>query len=78
MRILLYGRLADAIDRQVELDARAGSTVDQIRAQLKRAYPAAAAALAQSRAVIGDEAVENSRVPGPNDTLEFLPPVCGG
>ena len=78
MRIQFYGCLADAIDRQVELEARAESTVDQIRGLLKRAHPGAAAALAQSRAVIGDEAVENSRVLGPNDTLEFLPPVCGG
>jgi molybdopterin converting factor small subunit len=78
LRILLYGRLADAIDRQIEIDAPEGSTINQIRQQLALAYPQAADALARSRAVIGKDAVENSRSLAADQTIAFLPPVSGG
>ena len=78
MRILLYGRLAEALDRQIELDAPAACSVDAVRQRLQANHPAIAAALARSRAVVGGAAATDDQTVGPGDTIEFLPPVSGG
>ena len=77
MRILFYGRLAEAIGSEVEL-AGAGCRVAEVRQRLAAAYPQAAEACGRARVCIGDTIVsEHSRV-DPDDTVEFLPPVSGG
>jgi len=78
LRILLYGRLAEALDRQIELDAPAACSVDAVRQRLQANHPAIAAALARSRAVVGGAAATVDQTVGPGDTIEFLPPVSGG
>ncbi len=79
MRVLLYGRIAEAIDRRVELvDAPDGCSVAELRRRLAGDYPAAAATLARSRAIIGSTVVGDDHVLSAGDDVEFLPPVSGG
>jgi molybdopterin converting factor small subunit len=75
LRIRLYGRLADAIGPEVELDV-AGASVGAIRDRLAAEHPAAAESLARSRALIGSAVVRDDHAA--TDDLEFLPPVSGG
>jgi molybdopterin converting factor small subunit len=78
LQIRLYGRLADAIGRQVELDAPEGCSIGDVRQQLGSDHPDAAAVLAASRAFVGDVVVEDSRPTALGETIEFLPLVSGG
>jgi molybdopterin converting factor small subunit len=78
LRILLYGRLADAIDRQVEMDAPDGCSVAEIRRRLASTHPAAADALRRSRACLRSSVVGDEQKLFSNDEIEFLPPVSGG
>ena len=77
MRIRLYGRLADAIGPEIEVDP-AKASVGAIRRQLASDHPGAAQALSRSRAVIGAVAVADDTAVEDSDALEFLPPVSGG
>lgn len=77
MRIRLYGRLADAIAPEIDVDPSEAS-VGAIRRQLASDHPDAAQALARSRALIGAVAVTDDAAVGEFDALEFLPPVSGG
>ena len=78
MKILFYGRLADAIDRQIELDAPDGCSVADIRRRLAASYPDAAATLDRSRACVGSALVADSHAIAADEAVEFLPPVSGG
>ena len=78
MKVLLYGRLADAIGREVEIDASAGCSVGEIRERLAINHPAAVDALSRSRALIGSDLVGDQRTLAANEVAEFLPPVSGG
>ena len=77
MRIRLYGRLADAIAPEIDVDP-AGTSVGAIRQQLASEHPDAAKALARSRAIIATVAVADDQVVDESHALEFLPPVSGG
>ena len=77
MRIRLYGRLADAIGPEIDVD-QAETSVGAIRRRLASEHPDAAQALARSRAIIGAIAVEDDQPIDESDALEFLPPVSGG
>jgi molybdopterin converting factor small subunit len=78
LRIRLYGKLADAIGRELELDAPDACSIGEVRRRLKSAYPDAAPALAAARAVVAGTMVGDSRPAASNDTIEFLPVVSGG
>jgi len=78
VKISLYGRLAEAIGRQVEVDAGTGCSVGEVRRRLVARYPAAAKTLDGSRAFIANSMVADERILGKEDTVEFLPPVSGG
>ena len=78
MRIRLYGKLADAIGQQIDLDAPEGCSVGEVRQRLQADYPEAAPGFATSRAVVADELVEDSRSTAGFETIEFLPLVSGG
>ena len=75
MRVLLYGRLADAIGRQIEVD---GNSVAEARRELASRHPAAADALNRSRACVADTLVDDDYRLAAADELELLPPVSGG
>jgi len=76
VKVLLYGRLSDAIGR--EIDVGAVDTVAEVRRRLATDYPAVSAALRRSRSFVRDQLVADDFVPQADDVIEFLPPVSGG
>jgi molybdopterin converting factor small subunit len=78
VKILFYGRLADAIGRHVEIDAPQPCPVADIRLRLAARYPEAAVILDRSRACIASAVVADNHVAALDAEVEFLPPVSGG
>lgn len=80
MKILFYGRLAEAIGSELEVAAALGSTVAEVRETLAAEHPDAAGVLRNKRALscVGDRLVRDDYRLTAGDTLEFLPPVSGG
>lgn len=80
MKVLFYGRLAEAIGEELEVAASAGCSVAQLRDRLAADYPQAGEALRSRRALtcIGDRLVHDDHQLAAGDTVEFLPPVSGG
>jgi molybdopterin converting factor small subunit len=80
VKVLFYGRLAEAIGPELEIDAVPGCSVAEIREKLVASYPQVEETIRSRRArtCVGDMLVHDGYVPGTGDTLEFLPPVSGG
>lgn len=80
MNILFYGRLAEAIGRELEVYAPAGTSVAELRQMMFDAHPQVANVLhnQRTRACVGDTLVGDDFRLAAGDTLEFLPPVSGG
>jgi molybdopterin converting factor small subunit len=80
VKILFYGRLAEAIGRELEVDFAPGCSVAELRGKLVAQFPAVADALRSKRALtcVGDRLVRDGDRLGAGETLEFLPPVSGG
>lgn len=80
MRILFYGRLADSMGAERELDVDAPSSVGNLRERLASEHPAAAESLRSTRALacVDGVLVRDDHVVAPDQRLEFLPPVSGG
>ena len=78
MKVLFYGRLADAIGRDMEMEAGGAWSVAELRRRLAASHPDAAEALGRSRAAIASVLVGDEHLIGPADEVEFLPPVSGG
>jgi molybdopterin converting factor small subunit len=80
VKVLFYGRLADLIGPELEVDAPAGWSVSELRDSLAASHPAAEQALRgkRTRACVGDSIVRDDYVPAADDRIEFLPPVSGG
>lgn len=79
IKVSLFGSLAEAIGRQVELPAP-GSTVGDVRRRLIELYPAAAASLSRPavRACVEDRIVDDGHELSGAAELAFLPPLSGG
>lgn len=80
MKVLFYGRLAEAIGSELELEAPSDASVAEVRDRLCVLYPQVSGTLRnrRTRACIGDRLVGDEHRPAAADTLEFLPPVSGG
>jgi molybdopterin synthase sulfur carrier subunit len=80
VKILFYGRLAEAIAPELEIDMTAECRVVELRERLAAGHPQAADTLVsgRSRACIDNRLVPEDQVIQPDDTIEFLPPVSGG
>lgn len=80
MKVLFYGRLADVIGREIEVNAPAGSSIAQLRDRLIADHPHAEQALRSkhARACVGDTLVHDHHILRTADKVEFLPPVSGG
>ena len=80
MRISFYGRLAEAIGREVELDTAEACAVGEVRARLAERFPHAASDLVSPRvrACVGDRMVPDSFVVVPGDAVDILAPLSGG
>lgn len=80
MKILLYGKLADVLGREVELAAAAGCTIAQLRDRIAIDFPQAAELFRSNRvrACVGDSFVDDGYVVQAGEQVEFFPPVSGG
>lgn len=78
-RVTLYGNLAEAIGREVELTVAPGATVGDVREALSQQVPQAAALLGHGvRGCIGDEIAGDDAIVPEGATLAFFPPLSGG
>ena len=80
MRITLFGKLGEAIGREISVDDMAGRTISDVRRSLAVQHPRHAADLLSPRvrACVNDVIVDENRVIEPDDELALLPPVSGG
>ena len=80
VKVVYYWRLAEAIGVELDVDVPPGSSIAQLRDALVGSHPGAAEALLnnRARACVADALVADDFVPGPDDRVEFLPPVSGG
>lgn len=80
MKVLFYGRLAQAIGPELEIDAPAGCSVAELRERLIAEHPEADQPLRSRRALacVGNALVRESYILQAADRVEFLPPVSGG
>jgi molybdopterin synthase sulfur carrier subunit len=80
VKILFYGRLAEAIGPELQMDVPTGSSVAELRGRLASEHPQMAEVFRSNRArtCVGDSLVHDDYHVAAGDTLEFLPPVSGG
>jgi molybdopterin converting factor small subunit len=80
VKVLLYGRLAEAIGPEIEVDAFDGCSIAELRERLAADHPETAQTFASRRArtCVGGSLVQDDYVVLPGDRVEFLPPVSGG
>lgn len=80
MKVKFYGRLADVLGSEQQLDIGHGRTVEEVRRLVAERHPDAGEALLDRkvRACIGESIVPDSRAVEPDETVEFFPPVSGG
>lgn len=80
MKITFYGKLADLLGRELELDMDRPSTVEAVRSRLVEGHPVAAASLEDRRvrACVGSVLVGDDHPVTSTDEVEFLAPVSGG
>jgi molybdopterin synthase sulfur carrier subunit len=80
VKVLFYGRLAEAIGPELELESPSGCSVAEMRDRLVAEHPHVEGALRSKRALtcVGDMLVHDDYRLHAGDTLEFLPPVSGG
>lgn len=80
MKVVFYGRLADAVGSEIDIEIPAGCSIGEVRRLLAAEHPAAAATLASRRALacVGGSLVRDDYLTSTEDQVEFLPPVSGG
>lgn len=79
MKIHFYGRLAESLGRDIEVELPESCSIADLRERLVSEYPHAANALGhRARALVGDIVVADSHIVHPDDSIEFFPPVSGG
>ena len=72
-KIAFYGKLAERIGREVEIELPAGGwTIAALRARFDGLDRATI------RACVNDETVSEDHVVMPGDRVDFLPPLSGG
>lgn len=80
MKILFYGRLADALGPEIDLDVPPSWSITQVRKQLAKEHPRSADALLGGRALacVSGSVVRDDYLVDKAEQIEFLPPVSGG
>lgn len=81
MKILFFGKLGEAIGREVEMSLEPdGVTIAELRALLASRYPEVAADLCAPglRACVDDTIVGEGFRVGRQASVEFFPPLSGG
>ena len=80
MRVGFYGKLADSIAREVEVEVPGTCTIADLRTRLARLYPHAASDIAapRSRACVAGQLVHDGFLVQPGQDVEILAPLSGG
>jgi molybdopterin converting factor small subunit len=80
VRVLFYGRLAETIGAELQIDEVSGCSIEVLRERLIVENPGAEQPLRskRARACVGDSIVHDDYVLKASDTVEFMPPVSGG
>ena len=78
LKVLLYGPLADALGKHIDVEVPEGCSVAELRQRLVRTHPDAAPEIDRSRAIVDCIAVRDDHRIIASDEVEFLPPVSGG
>lgn len=78
MNVRFYGRLADAIGREAEIEVGQDASISDLRDALAAKYPDLAGILSRSRGCIANVLVGDYQRIETANRVEFLPPVCGG
>lgn len=80
MKVLFYGRLAEAMGAERDIAAAPGCCVGDVRQSLIAGHPEVEGVLRNRRALtfVGDRLVRDDHPLAAGETLEFLPPVSGG
>ena len=80
MKVAFYGRLAEAVGSELEIEAPPGCSLEELRNKVIAEQPEAEETLRnkRARACVGDALVHDSYVLSADDRVEFLPPVSGG
>ena len=80
MRVLFYGRLAETIGPELEVEAPPGCSIAELRDRLIAEHPEAEQPLRSKRALtcVGDALVRDNYIVGAADSVGFMPPVSGG
>lgn len=80
MKVKFYGRLADVLGGEQELEIGRAGTIEEIRRFIARQQPGSAELLLDGkvRACIHDTIVPDDRIVAAGECVEFFPPVSGG
>ncbi len=80
MKVFFYGKLDDAVGKEIEIPADGPSSVGGLKRQLAVDYPEMANALQDGRlkALVGETFVGDDHPLTAKDEVEFLAPVSGG
>ncbi len=80
MRVGFYGKLADAIAPEVEVDMAGACSIADLRTRLAGLYPHATSDIAgpRSRACVAGQLVHDSFLVQPGQDVEILAPLSGG
>lgn len=78
MKVIFYGRLVDAIAREVEVEVSAPCTVGELRAWLDRAFPDNRLSDGRVRACVAGAIVTDDAILPADHPVEILAPVSGG
>jgi molybdopterin converting factor small subunit len=80
VKVAFYGRLAEAVGSELEIEMSSGCSIAELRSKVIAEHPQAEEMLSnkRARACVGDAIVHDSYVLDAADRVEFLPPVSGG
>jgi molybdopterin converting factor small subunit len=80
LKVLFYGRLADFMGGELEVDGLASCSIAELRHRLVADHPNAQEALEDGRvrACVRGAVVDDQFMVTAAESVEFLPPVSGG
>lgn len=80
MKVRSFGKIADVLGLEREVEIAKSCTVAELRAKLADEFPEAAGTLQSGRvwACVGNSLVHDDHVLAPDDSIELLAPVSGG
>ena len=78
MKLIFYGRLADSIGPEIELEVPEGAPVAELRSRLDQRFPGNGFADGRIRACVAGAVVGEDALLRSDQPIEILAPVSGG